>query len=78
MPLEYLQRGENLHEEAYNNGDGSFPKKFDVDKDFNTHVTLMEDRLREKGDYDPVSKKFPPSKPIHENLLPGLYLGRGS
>ena len=76
-PLEYLQRGENAYKEAYDNGDGSFPMKFDVDKDFDLYVTLMEDRLREKGDYDPQSKKFSPSKPVHERLLPGLHIGQG-
>ena len=78
-PLDYLQRGEKSYETAYDNGDGSFPARFNLEEDFDKHVTLMEERRREKGeDYDPHSKKFPPSKPVHERLLPGLHIGQGN
>jgi len=78
-PLNRLRLGENLDGDlAYDLDDGSFPTTFDLDNDFINYVTMMEERiLKKEGKYDPNDRSFPPSIPINERLLPGLYLGKG-
>jgi len=78
-PLEYLSRGENAAGDlAYDLGDGQFPNTFDLEKDFDKYITIMENRILEKeGKYNPDDRSFPPSTPINERLLPGLHIGKG-
>ncbi|KAL3807340.1 hypothetical protein ACHAXA_011164 [Cyclostephanos tholiformis] len=77
-PLEYLRRGEKLHDE-----DGKFAYEFPTStfdmNDFHEYVNGMEKRILEKegGKYDPNDTSYPPPKPIHPRLLPDLYLGNG-
>jgi hypothetical protein len=78
-PLNRLRLGENLDGDlAYDLDDGSFPTTFDLDNNFINYVTMMEERiLKKEGKYNPNDRSFPPSVPINERLLPGLYLGKG-
>ena len=82
-PLTRLRLGENMSGNplAYDLDDNgkSFPTTtFDLDNEFIKYVTMMEERiLQQEGEYDPNDRSFPPSVPINERLLPGLYLGKG-
>ena len=73
MSLDYVKRGENMHEETCNDSDGLFPMKFNADKEFNKGAELIEDKLQKRSDCNP-QRKNPLLKCIHERLFPKLYL----